>query len=107
MTKNATTSAPMLASTNRAKASSGAAPSAGGQSWTAGSRTRWSSTASQGIAAPVAVRRNAVATTTVDAAAVGSAMRTANPPKVRPVDENTIKLVRFDTGRKPDDAFAS
>ena len=34
-------------------------------------------------------------------------MRTAKPPKVRPVAENTSRLVRFETGRRLDDALAS
>ena len=45
--------------------------------------------------------------TTAEAAAVGNAIRTANPPKVNPVAENTSRLVRFDTGNKLEPALAS
>ena len=52
-------------------------------------------------------RRQTTPTTTADAAAVGRSIRTANPPKVNPVAEKTSRLVRFDTGNRPDPAFAS
>ena len=74
------------------------------------SRTTGSARVGGGPDAGTRVRaslRNAVPRTTDDAARVGRAMRSAKPPKVRPVAENTSRLVRFDTGRRLDDALAS
>ena len=88
-TKNATISAARAAITNRANPS----------------RCTTSAVTSSGVLSPST--RTAVPTTTDAAARVGSTMRTAKPPKVRPVAESTSRLVRFETGRRLDDALAS
>ena len=90
-TKNATVSAAIAATTNQAKPSSviGSCGLALGELGAAVAPHRGADHdrgRSKGRAAPCAA---------------------AKPPKLRPVAENTRRLVRFDTGRKLDDALAS